>query len=245
MKRHSKIMSKTVGLVAVAASVGLAAPALAGVGAGKLSGDIVAIPAAPGAKPLGKFQFKPADSKAGKPWTGGSVASLKFNPDVGDPLKPGLATGDYVIVSEAASTPGGTVSARTYTTFHYDASTKKCTVHAKPSVLTGSGNCGGAGQTPCADDATDKCTYSTFQRVGPEFIGSMTDTLAVSFRLRIATLPNTTNCPTGTLVYGTSQLYPPPATPHTCDSGTVIGSLGVTAGNTCVSGETAGAYACP
>ncbi len=244
MKRHSKIMSKTVGLVAVAASVGLAAPALAGVGAGKLSGDIVAIPAASGAKPLGKFQFKPADTKAGKPWTGGTIASMKFNPDVGDPMKPGLATGDYVVISEAAGTPAGAVSAITYAAFHYDAGTKKCTVHAKPSAITGSGNCGGPGQTPCADEATDKCTYTTFQRVGSEFIGSSTATMAVSFRIRIATLPDASNCPTGTLVYGGTQLYPP-GPPHTCASGVVVGSLGVTAGRPCTPGETAGAFTCP
>jgi hypothetical protein len=49
------------------------------------------------AKAAGSFSSKPAASVAGKPPTGGTSAALKFAKEISDPLKPGLAAGDYVL----------------------------------------------------------------------------------------------------------------------------------------------------
>lgn len=240
------LRSKIMGAAAVAVSVGLAVPAVAAIGGGKVSGDIVSVSGAVGRKPIGKYQTKPSDSKAGKPWTSGSVTAMKFNPEVGDPAKPGLTTGNYVMIVEASATAGGPVNVQTYTTFSYDASTKKCTVNPKPTVLTGSGNCGGSGQAVCADAAVDKCTFTTFQTTGSEFAYGVTDAGANAARIRIATLPSPAGCPTGTLVVSGLELYPVAGPPtHSCEGGTVVGLLGTTAGDVCPTGEIFGAYTCP
>jgi len=231
------------GVVALLAGFGTATSVLAATGAGTISASVVSTSApVAGRKAIGKFGSKPADSKAGKPWTGGSVSSFKFNPDVGDPLKPGLATGNYVIMYETASTPGGANDIKTFAQFSYDASTKSCTILAHPSVITGSGNCGGAGQPVCADPAVGKCTVTQYQIAGLPNVFAVPSGQGSGTRIRIATLPTPAGCPTGTLVLGGTELYPVSGPPsHTCEAGTVLGVVGIADGVVCASGE----GACP
>lgn len=235
--------------LAVLASLGLAATAHAGVGAGKSQSDITSATPCPGCKSMGKMQAKPSDSKPGKPWTGGGITTFKFNPDVGDPLKPGLATGTYVVIIETGATPGGGAQypeggVKTYARFNYDASTKKCTFAVHPSVDTGSPSCGGTGQPMCAPADVDKCSFTNFQQAGTTNIVQVANGAAQAARVRIASLPpaSVAGCPTGTVIVAGAELFPNPGAPsNTCETGTVVGVSGNSAGVVCNSGE----GACP
>lgn len=240
-----RLRSATSTTLAMLASLGLAAGAHAAVGAGKSQSDITSAANCPGCKTMGKMQAKPADSKPGKPWTGGGITTFKFNPSSGDPLKPGLATGNYVVIIETAASPGGGVQypeggVKTYARFTYDAAAKKCTFAVHPSVDTGSPSCGGSGQPMCAPAAVDKCSFTNFQTAGLPNILQIGDGSAQAARVRIASLPpaSVAGCPTGTVIVAGVELYPNPGAPtHTCETGSVVGVSGNSAGKVCNSGE--------
>lgn len=241
MRLRSSISST----LAIVAGLGLAATAHAAVGAGKSQSDITSAAACPGCKSMGKMQSKPSDSKPGKPWTGGGITTFKFTPATGDPLKPGLATGTYVVIIETSASPGGGVQfpeggVKTYARFSYDAATKKCTFAVHPTVDTGSPSCGGPGQAMCSPAAVDKCSFTNFQQAGLPNILQVADGAAQAARIRVATLPpaSVAGCPTGTVIVAGAELFPNPGVPsNTCETGTVVGVGGTSSGNVCNSGE--------
>ena len=88
------------GVIGIAACLVLSgtASAQSTKGAGKVSISFIKWPVVNiQAKAAGSFSSKPAASVAGKPPTGGTSAALKFAKEISDPLKPGLAAGDYVL----------------------------------------------------------------------------------------------------------------------------------------------------
>lgn len=97
-------------------------------GTGKVSISLIKWPVANiQAKAAGTFSSKPAFSLPGKPPTGGTIASLKLGKEVGNPLKPGFAPGNYVLELETGVTPDGDVGVSAFVAFSID-SASKCTV---------------------------------------------------------------------------------------------------------------------
>jgi hypothetical protein len=99
-RRDETGIARIVGVIGIAACLVLSGTASAqstkGAG-GKVSISFIKWPVVNIQAKAGSFSSKPAASVAGKPPTGGTSAALKFAKEISDPLKPGLAAGDYVL----------------------------------------------------------------------------------------------------------------------------------------------------
>lgn len=231
----------------VAAALGLAGPAGAQVkGAGKATISLIATPgvdpapATVGAKAAGSIGIKPVASVAGKAPTGGSSFALKLAKDVGDPLKPGFAPGNYVLEVETGATSEADAVAAitgtsTFATITIDAA-GKCTINANEEVDgDGSGDLCGAAPFLCAPSAAGKCSATAYQLAGvtntPLGPG---DGQPLGARFRLRTLVNGADCNTGG-VHVNGVALPPPLAPGstTCKdpANVVVGVFGVANGD--------------
>lgn len=183
------------------------------------------------AKQAGFFLSKPAASVPGKPPTGGTIATLKLGKEVGNPLKPGFAPGEYVLELETGVTPDSDVGVSAFVAFSID-SLSKCTVKANPTV-DGQPNvaadpCGDAGEPLCAPIPAGKCLFTTYQAAGiPNYLLGPGDGQPTATRIRIRNNPDPANCETGHINLGGT---PVPAT-STCKTGSVVAVGGVANGD--------------
>ena len=225
------------------AAIGVAGDAAAQVkGTGKSSTSIIRwddVGGAPVAtKAAGTLSGKAAASKVGAAPTGGASTALKlvFQPGPAiDPAKPGFPAGDYILQVETSQTPTGNqdISAFIHLTMSAGG---KCTAHAAPTVdgdlLTDW--CNLPGNQPCAPDAVDKCTYTSYQVSGSLIALAPGDSMPSASRIRVR--KRLANCETGDLNLVGTELRPNDAgafdpTNHDCADGAVVGVVGIANGD--------------
>jgi hypothetical protein len=226
---------KLMGMIVLGACVALAGTAGAqSKGSGKSSITIVKVPAPPGTTPktAGSVSSKASASVAGKPPTGGGSFAMKLAKDVGDPLKPGFADGDYVLEIESAPTAGGDLvnNALAAAFFvEFNVSGGKCTILNNPGVDPGSGNCDGPMQPKCgAAEGLGKCSANLYQLTGPllDVTLNANDPFGGVFRIR--TNPTPALCSTGDLYIELTGFNPALTS---CRTGSVVGVGGVALGD--------------
>jgi hypothetical protein len=171
---------------------GFAGSALAAVGAGKVVATFIALPSTPGRKALGKVTVTPKDFKAGGPPQGG-IYKFKFAANTGDPLKPGLAPGRYILEVDAAPGPGFSPGVETFVTFTVGPD-NKCTFDPNSTVIPpdggipGPGGCGGSGEPLCDGPHVGKCEFTQYQAAGTFLYGAAGDASPLLFVMRVRAL---------------------------------------------------------
>ena len=172
--------------------LGFVGSALASVGAGKVVATFIALPGGPGKKALGKVTVTPKDFKAGGA-PQGDIYKFKFAANTGDPLKPGLAPGRYIVEVDAPVTTGGPPAIETFVTFTVGLD-NKCTMDPNPTVIPpnggvpGPGGCGETGEPACDGAHVGKCEFTQYQAAGTYFYGAAPDASPLMFVMRIRSL---------------------------------------------------------
>lgn len=233
---------------ALTAAVLLGGPgkALAGVGAGKVTSSIVSVTATPGAKAIGKVTVAPKDFKAPGPPTR-ALFKWKFQADIGDPLKPGLAPGRYLVEIDQAPAAGLAPGVETYVTFTVTPD-KKCTMDPHATVLPpdggmpGAGGCGETDEPLCDGPHVGKCEFTLYQAAGVSFYVAVPDAGAIQLigRIRSLAAAHDVGGSEGLCATGALDLSGDDDPMHPCVGGAapnptpnpVIGVVGIAAGAT-------------
>ncbi len=202
-------------------------------GSGKSSITIVKVPAPGGTTPktAGSVSSKASATVAGKPPTGGGSFAMKLAKDVGDPLKPGFADGEYVLEIESAPTADGDLVGNPLAAaffIEFTVSGGKCTIRNNPNFDPGGGLCDGPMQPVCAaPEGVGKCSANLYQVTGTLLDVTLNANDPFTGRFRIRTNPTPADCQTGHLLIEATGLSP---VTSTCRTGTVVGVGGVALG---------------